>query len=53
MTRSVENARSNEVPGGAIVSHILFIEGGVWSRAFAATCDRVVYAGEGEGVLCF
>ena len=53
MTGSVQNARNKEVSRGAIVSHILFIEGRAWDLSIAATCNRVVYVGEGEVVLCF
>ena len=53
MTRSVQKARNKEVSRGAIVPHILLIEGGAWNLPFAATCDRVVYVGEDEVVLCF
>ena len=35
-----------------IVPHILFIKGGAWNRAMAATCDRVMCVGDGEVDSC-
>ena len=52
MSGSVHNARNKEVSRGAIVPDTLFIEGGAWNLTIAATCDKDVYVGEGEVVLC-